>query len=431
MATVVGSLAIDEPTTIDKRADTTTHTTGEGTVEREIVNIGSPDNTRTANRAEVLTADPVSGDPGLIVRNIPSGTQVVSGTVTADQGAAAAASGAWPVKSTDASGVNQQAITAAGDAKVTLDGEVIALPTGAATEATLAGDISLDQSHTRNEGFKESAAVGAEMDETAPVAATEGNVSPCRMDANRSLYVQLRSGGAEVGTAGSPVRVDPTGGTTQPISAASLPLPAGAATSANQLADGHNVTVDNLVGSAVFCRITDGVETASVTAANRLAVDVEASVLPTGAATSASQLADGHNVTVDNAVGNPAFVRQSDGAAAIDPRDSRDTIKTLKTASINVAGSGDNTIIALVAGRRLKVHMVVLNSTGTVNAKWKDGAAADLTGDMNFQAREGYTVAVTPPGWILATSAGNALILNLSAAIAVDGWVAYWDDDTT
>jgi hypothetical protein len=40
--------------------------------------------------------------------------------------------------------------------------------------------------------------------------------------------------GAAVGTAGAPLRIDPTGTTTQPVSAVSLPLPTGAATSANQ-----------------------------------------------------------------------------------------------------------------------------------------------------------------------------------------------------
>lgn len=102
---------------------------------------------------------------------------------------------------------------------------------------------------------------------------------------------------------------------------------------------------------------------------------------------------------------------------------------TFKTADINDAASGDNTIVAAVTGKRIKVYAVFLNATGTVNCKWKDGASTDLTGDMNFQAREGYTGDVDPPAFLLATSAGNALVLNLSAAVAVDGWVAYWDDD--
>lgn len=48
-------------------------------------------------------------------------------------------------------------------------------------------------------------------------------------------FMNLRNaGGTELGIAATPLRVDPTGTTTQPISAAALPLPAGAATSALQ-----------------------------------------------------------------------------------------------------------------------------------------------------------------------------------------------------
>src|SRR6185312_15858429 len=46
------------------------------------------------------------------------------------------------------------------------------------------------------------------------------------------------SDNTEVGTSSQPVRIDPTGTTVQPVSAASLPLPTGAATSAKQPALG-------------------------------------------------------------------------------------------------------------------------------------------------------------------------------------------------
>ncbi len=45
------------------------------------------------------------------------------------------------------------------------------------------------------------------------------------------------AGGTATGTAGAPLRVDPTGTTTQPVSASTLPLPTGAATAANQQTD--------------------------------------------------------------------------------------------------------------------------------------------------------------------------------------------------
>jgi hypothetical protein len=76
---------------------------------------------------------------------------------------------------------------------------------------------------------------------------------------------------------------------TQPVSATSLPLPSGAATSAKQLADNHNVTVSNQ-------------PTGYATAAKQLADghNVAISNQITGFATSAKQLADGHNVAVNN-----------------------------------------------------------------------------------------------------------------------------------
>jgi hypothetical protein len=53
-----------------------------------------------------------------------------------------------------------------------------------------------------------------------------------------SLRKSASGGSVEAGTASDPLRFDPTGTTTQPISASSLPLPSGAATSAKQPAFG-------------------------------------------------------------------------------------------------------------------------------------------------------------------------------------------------
>lgn len=132
----------------------------------------------------------------------------------------------------------------------------------------------------------------------------QSNLDATDAGAHGVSQLGIRAMGSD-GTNDRQIAVDATGNVQVDIVADG----AGLALAANQLADGHAVTVDNLVGNAVFSRITDGVETANVTAANRLAVDVEASVLPTGAATSAGQLADGHNVTVDNVAGtNPVPV---------------------------------------------------------------------------------------------------------------------------
>lgn len=55
------------------------------------------------------------------------------------------------------------------------------------------------------------------------------------------------------------------------------------------------------VGLLAYDSVNDRFQVVYVGADGRLHIDVKASALPSGAATAAKQLADGHNVTVDNA----------------------------------------------------------------------------------------------------------------------------------
>lgn len=77
----------------------------------------------------------------------------------------------------------------------------------------------------------------AQFDDVSPTAITENQFGNIRMSANRNLYSTIRdAAGNERGvnvTAGNALQVDGSA-TTQPISAASLPLPTGAATAAKQ-----------------------------------------------------------------------------------------------------------------------------------------------------------------------------------------------------
>jgi len=68
---------------------------------------------------------PIGTEQALIVRPIVSGTQTVSGTVTANQGTANTIANAWSVLPTD--GTNSQSYTATGEAKVSVTQP---LPTG-------------------------------------------------------------------------------------------------------------------------------------------------------------------------------------------------------------------------------------------------------------------------------------------------------------
>jgi hypothetical protein len=81
------------------------------------------------------------------------------------------------------------------------------------------GDFLSISAHTENESLKEATAIAGELDDTATTAATEDNVASARITAQRGVHVNLRNNaGTETGTAGEPLRVDPTGSTTQPVS---------------------------------------------------------------------------------------------------------------------------------------------------------------------------------------------------------------------
>jgi len=244
------------------------------------------------------------------------------------------------------------------------------------------------------------------------------------------------------------------------IDAVSLPLPAGAATAALQtqpgvdigdvtinnagagaavnVQDGGNsVTVDAPVGTPVAARLSDGAAFLT-TVSGRLAVD------PTG--TNTPVIGTSGDDAINSTTKLPVLPARSNAAAPAWSETRQVPLsvelngglrvnpifgKTLKTASISVAASGDNTIVAAVASKRIKVYAINLSAVGTVSVKWKDGAATDFQGAQDLQAREGYTLSVSPPAFLLGTTAGNALILNLSAAVGVRGWIAYWDDDGT
>lgn len=99
----------------------------------------------------------------------------------------------------------------------------VPLPTGASTLVeqqthTTALQLIDDIVHAVNGALSKVAAIGAQLDDTGTTAATENAIAPLRITSDRALHVQLRSGSADYGTSGAPLRTDPTGTTIQPVS---------------------------------------------------------------------------------------------------------------------------------------------------------------------------------------------------------------------
>lgn len=97
-----------------------------------------------------------------------------------------------------------------------------------------------------------------------------------------------------------------------------------------------------------------------------------------------------------------------------------------KFAKIAASSSGDNTLVAAVTGKKIRVIAYNLMANGAVNAKFQSGASGtDLTG-LKYcgAAGDGVCANYNPVGWF-ETAAGSLLNLNLSGAVAVGGELVY------
>jgi hypothetical protein len=90
--------------------------------------------------------------------------------------------------------------------------------------------------------------------------------------------------------------------------------------------------------------------------------------------------------------------------------------------------SGNNTLVAAVTGKKIKVLGLILVAAGDVDVRLESGAGGTaLTGVMSLSADgNGFVLPIAPPGyhWV-ETAAGALLNLELSDAVYVDGCIVY------
>ena len=167
--------------------------------KREVIVIGGDD--LGTEQADVRNAAPAAADYGLVTRNIPSGTQAVSGTVsvvepvtvdgtvaldaptlaaletiTANQGAAAAVASAWPVKD-DYQFSEYLADQAGTGAVLTFTfGSAVNLVVAQSTGALLTARATFDNGATAP-----SATLGARLEDKSPVYAPLAGVPSIRV----------------------------------------------------------------------------------------------------------------------------------------------------------------------------------------------------------------------------------------------------------
>lgn len=97
----------------------------------------------------------------------------------------------------------------------------------------------------------------------------------------------------------------------------------------------------------------------------------------------------------------------------------------IKYAVIDAATSGDNTLVAAVTGKKIRVLSLYLVATGAVLVRFESGASGTaLTGQSSMAANGVLVLPYNPLGWF-ETAAAALLNLELGGAVSVDGALSY------
>lgn len=93
-------------------------------------------------------------------------------------------------------------------------------------------------------------------------------------------------------------------------------------------------------------------------------------------------------------------------------------------AAISFSSSGDNILVAAVAGFQIRILSYNLVCAGQTALTWKSSVAGAISGPKSFLSNSGISVAYSPKGHI-QTAVGEGLVLNSSQAVSVGGELTY------
>lgn len=101
-------------------------------------------------------------------------------------------------------------------------------------------------------------------------------------------------------------------------------------------------------------------------------------------------------------------------------------LSEVQFAAIAAASIGDNTLVAAVTGKKIRVVSLFMVASGGANSTRFESAAGGtaLTGVMDLIADGQLVLPHNPAGWF-ETAAAALLNLELSAATAVAGALGY------
>ncbi len=239
---------------------------------------------------------------------------------------------------------------------------------------------------------------------------------------------------------------------TQPVSAASLPLPTGASTAAKQPALG---TAGSAASDVITVQGITSMTPLLVTASAGTNLNTSALALESGGnlatiagAVSASKvnvvIASGtvttvstvtavttvSTVTAVTAITNalPAgtnLLGKVSNAQQVANLYNGTTAVTPQYAPITASSSGATTVVAAVSGKTIYVLRWSLSANGNVNVNWQSHTTTGTATGLHYLTQYASAGGAYCPAGIFATASGEALDINLSASVAVGGELTY------
>jgi len=94
----------------------------------------------------------------------------------------------------------------------------------------------------------------------------------------------------------------------------------------------------------------------------------------------------------------------------------------LYRVAISAASATDNTLVAAVSGKKIRVLQMHYGPASSTAIKFKSGASTDLTGAITTATPQ--TLPFSPVGWY-ETAAGEAFVMNLGGAVQTSGSLVY------
>lgn len=299
------------------------------------------------------------------------------------------------------------------------------------------------------------------VDVRDPTAAGEQRVQPGDA-ANRAIRVNQVAGGGGGGVVqqgardgtfqpwavriainDTPTYVDPrdrnwTIVETVPISAAALPLPTGAATEATlgtRLAEATFTGRINTQGQKTMAGSTPVVLASDHTAiviaepvtVDAVDLDIRNLVAATDKIDVGLWLGSAAPTVGQKAMASSIPVVLASDQSAVSANPALGFGKTLQFAVINQGAAGTTEIVAAVGGQRIKLvsYAFTLSILGT--AKWRSGAATDMSGPMDIAATGGVAIAGDVANPLAQTVVGEALNI-VTTLGAARGHISYFTE---